>query len=211
VFKVDTTGNETILISLGGEGGSPHGSVVFDAQGNLYGTALKGGLGRGDGTVFKVDTTDRGTTLYKFAGSPDGANPQAGLVLDAQGNLYGTTFRGGTVSPGNGTVFKVDAAGNETVLYRFTGKSGSSPYGNLVLDGQGNLYGTTARGGDHSSGTVFKVDMTGNETVLYSFTGKNGDGAIPYGGLVLDAQGNLYGTTSRGGAQGYGTVFKLTH
>jgi uncharacterized repeat protein (TIGR03803 family) len=78
------------------------------------------------------------------------------------------------------------------------------------LDSAGNLYGTTTRGGAHSLGTVFKVDAVGNETVLHSFTGKNGDGAVPYAGLAMDSQGNLYGTTSRGGARGFGTVFKLT-
>jgi uncharacterized repeat protein (TIGR03803 family) len=146
--------------------------------------------------------------LYRFGARPDGANPLARLVLDAQGNLYGTTWRGGAY--GDGTVFKLDASGTETVLYSFTGKSGLAPYGDLVLDAQGNLYGTTTRGGAYGLGTVFKVDATGNETVLHSFKGKNGDGAVPYAGLAMDAQGSLYGTTSRGGAGGYGTVFKLT-
>jgi uncharacterized repeat protein (TIGR03803 family) len=155
-----------------------------------------------------MDTAGNETVLYRFGGSPDGSNPLARLVLDAQGSLYGTTWRGGT--DGDGTVFKLDASSNETVLYSFTGKSGLAPYGDLVLDAQGNLYGTTTRGGAHSSGTVFKVDASGNETVLHSFTGQNGDGAVPYAGLVMDGQGNLYGTTSRGGADGFGTVFKLT-
>jgi uncharacterized repeat protein (TIGR03803 family) len=213
VFTVDTTGNEAALFSFNefsGVGDSPHAGLVWDAQGSLYGTTELGGCRcpSGYGTVFTVDTTGNETVLYRFGGSPDGSNPLAGLVLDAQGNLYGTTWRGG--SDGDGTVFKLDASGNETVLYSFTGKSGFAPYGDLVLDALGNLYGTTTRGGAHSSGTVFKVDASGNETVLHGFTGKNGDGAVPYAGLVMDGQGNLYGTTSRGGADGFGTVFKLT-
>ena len=213
VFTVDTTGNETALFSFNefsGVGDSPHAGLVWGAQGDLYGTTELGGCRcpSGAGTIFKVDTTGTETVLYGFGGSPDGSNPLASLMLDAQGNLYGTTWRGGTDS--DGTVFKLDTSGNETVLYSFTGKSGLAPYGDLVLDAQGNLYGTTTRGGAHSSGTVFRVDASGNETVLHSFTGKNGDGAVPYAGLVMDGQGNLYGTTSRGGADGFGTVFKLT-
>jgi uncharacterized repeat protein (TIGR03803 family) len=213
VFTVDTTGNETALFSFNefsGVGDSPHAGLVWDAQGSLYGTTELGGCRcpSGYGTVFAVDTTGNETVLYRFGARPDGANPLARLVLDAQGNLYGTTWRGGAY--GDGTVFKLDASGTETVLYSFTGKSGLAPYGDLVLDAQGNLYGTTTRGGAYGLGTVFKVDATGNETVLHSFKGKNGDGAVPYAGLAMDAQGSLYGTTSRGGDDGYGTVFKLT-
>jgi uncharacterized repeat protein (TIGR03803 family) len=213
VFTVDTIGNETALFSFNefsGVGDSPHAGLVWDAQGSLYGTTELGGCRcqSGAGTIFKVDTAGNEAVLYRFGGSPDGANPLARLVLDAQGNLYGTTWRGG--ADGDGTVFKLDTSGNEAVLYNFTGKSGLAPYGDLVLDAAGNLYGTTTRGGAHSLGTVFKVDAFGNETVLHSFTGKNGDGAVPYAGLVIDAQDNLYGTTSRGGADGLGTVFKLT-
>jgi len=115
-------------------------------------------------------------------------------------------------------VFKVDDTGKETVLYAFTGWSdGNEPFNeNLVLDAKGNLYGTTEQGGDlacnagYGCGTVFQVDATGKETVLHSFTGDGGDGVGPLAGLVLDAEGNLYGTTAYGGAYGYGTVFKLT-
>src|ERR1700688_741210 len=161
--------------------------------------------------------------LYSFANGADGASPQASLILDSQGNLYGTTAGGGG-GGGAGTVFKVDATGNETVLYRFTGTGGDglSPLGNLVRDGQGNLYGATSSGGfactllSFGCGTVFKVDLTGNETVLYSFTVTGVDGASPDAGWVLDAQGNLYGTAFLGGdltcklsAFGCGTVFKV--
>jgi uncharacterized repeat protein (TIGR03803 family) len=211
VFRVNTSGTETVLNSFNnGEGVAPHGNLVLDGLGNLYGTALRGGVYPGYGTVFAVNPAGHETTIYKFTGSPDGKYPEGGLVRDAQGNLYGTTFNGGSGSPGLGTVFKIDTAGNETVLLRFDGKNGANPYGTLVIDTQGNLYGTTPRGGAHAAGVVFKLDTSGNETVLYNFTGKNGDGALPYAGILMDAHGNLYGTTSHGGASGFGTVFKLT-
>ena len=110
-------------------------------------------------------------------------------------------------------MFKVDTTGKETVLYSFTGGTkgdGANPEAGLVQDTHGNLYGTTISGGAHGYGTVFEVDTTGKETVLYSFTGANGDGGAPRAGLVLDMQGNLYGTTTGGGASGAGTVFQLS-
>ena len=232
VFKVDaTTGNETVLHSFGspGDGLYPQAGLVWGAQGNLYGTTsyASGGTQRNPrGTVFEVDTTGNEGPLYTF-GSTSGEYPRAGVVQDAQGKLYGTTWEGGAY--GKGTVFKLNTAGNETVLYSFTGKKGDGahPRASLVL-AQGNLYGTTANGGGalactggalgHGCGTVFKVDKTGNETVLHRFTKTGGDGANPVAGLVLDANGNLYGTTANGGdsscavgfGRGCGTVFKVT-
>ncbi len=148
------------------------------------------------------------TVLYNFAGSPDGANPFAGLVRDAAGNLYGTTYTG--ASSGYGTVFKVEPNGTETVLYSFTGVAdGGSPVGGVVRDAAGNLYGTTEYGGSSGNGVVYKVDPSGTETVLYSFAGGTGDGCGPYGGLVRDKDGNLYGTTPSCGASNLGTVFKV--
>jgi uncharacterized repeat protein (TIGR03803 family) len=225
-FKVDTAGNETVLHDFGsrGDGSYPWSNLVFDVQGNSYGTtAFTGGSTdtHPGGTVFKIDTSGNETVLYSFQGNPDGDFPLAGLVFDAQGNLYGTTYRGGAYD--KGTVFKLDANGNETVLHSFSGKEdGEHPQAGLLLDSQGNLYGTTENGGGaiacdggvlgHGCGTAFKMDTTGNETVLYSFTGTppSGDGANPDAGLVRDAEGNLYGTTTRGGTTGNGTVFKLT-
>jgi uncharacterized repeat protein (TIGR03803 family) len=222
VFEVDATGRETVLYSFTwtrGDGAAPYAGLVLDAQGNLYGTTEAGGdLGcesGGCGTVFKLDATGRETVLHSFTGTGgDGANPYAGLVLDAQGNLYGTTDAGGDLaceSGGCGTVFKLDATGTETVLHSFagTGGDGTFPQAGLVQDAQGNLYGTTNNGGASNYGTVFKLDAAGTETVLHSFTGTGGDGANPYAGLVLDAQGNLYGTTSGGGTYSFGTVFEL--
>jgi uncharacterized repeat protein (TIGR03803 family) len=132
------------------------------------------------------------TALHNFTGYPkDGAVPVAGLVVDAKGNLYGTTNKGGTSN--FGTVFEVSTAGKETVLYSFIhGTDGATPFAGLVRDDKGNLYGT-ALGGTSGSGVVFKVAGK-KETVLYSFTGGS-DGSGPLAGLVMDAKGNLYGTT----------------
>jgi uncharacterized repeat protein (TIGR03803 family) len=152
------------------------------------------------------------SVLYSFMGGTDGAAPQGSLALDAQNNLYGTTYLGGNPACnfGCGTVFKLDATGKETVLYRFTGGAdGAQPFAGVILDAHGNLYGTTFGGGVYGQGTVFKVDTTRNETVLYSFTG-GADGAQPRAGVILDAQDNLYGTASVGGnSLGEGTVFKV--
>lgn len=149
------------------------------------------------------------TTLHDFQGTPDGSLAYAPLVRDNKGVLYGTTETGGTY--GAGTIFKVDKNGKETVLHSFAGGSdGANPFAGLVLDSAGNLYGTTGNGGASSVGTVFKLSKGGKETVLYSFAGGTADGCYPYGGLLRDAAGNLYGTTEVCGASGVGTVFKLS-
>jgi uncharacterized repeat protein (TIGR03803 family) len=145
--------------------------------------------------------------LYSFDAQPDGELPYAGLVQDANGNLYGTTLGGG--ASGNGTVFKLDTNGNETVLHSFTGADGAEPIAPLIIDSGGNLYGTTVGGGANNSGTVFKLDVGGQYTVLHSFSTQNADGFNPWSPLILDTNGNLYGTTNQGGAAGGGTVFKL--
>jgi uncharacterized repeat protein (TIGR03803 family) len=212
VFKLDTNGNEIVLYSFNGgeDGANPDAGLVQDAQGNLYGTTAGGGS-FGDGTVFMVGTNNKETVLYSFRGGTDGSNPHAGLVRDAQGNLYGTTPIGGAFD--EGTVFEVDAKGQEIILHNFSGidGDGAAPDDGLVQDAQGNLYGTTPNGGTTGLGTVFKVDTNGNETVLYSFSGAEG---YPISGLVLDVHGNLYGTTYVGGnlacQDGCGTAFKVS-
>jgi uncharacterized repeat protein (TIGR03803 family) len=233
VFKLDPNGKETVLHSfLGGDGLSPAAPLIWGPHGALYGTTFEGGTPEGGGcehgcgAVFVADKTGKETVLYGFTGGADGGRPNATLIRDAAGDLYGTTEMGGDMScffvgPGCGVVFKLDTAGKQTVLYRFTaGTDGGGP-GSLVLDRAGNLYGTTGYGGDlncgnsHGCGTVFKLDKAGGKfTVLYSFAGKT-DGGRPSGSLVRDAAGNLYGTTSNGGdlncqaPYGCGTVFKL--
>jgi uncharacterized repeat protein (TIGR03803 family) len=225
VFKLDPSGNETILYNFKGlatpaDGYNPLGGVVLGRDGNLYGTTLAGGAG-GAGTVFKLDPSGDETILHTFLG-PDGVYPQAGVILDREGNLYGTTVMGGI---GNlGVVFKLDPSGDETVLHRFSGPpDGLNPRAGLVFDHEGNLYGTTIGGGTPSAvcpyvpadedasgcGTVFKVSPKGDETVVYSFH-NSPDGAFPEAaGVILDWEGNIYGTTAGGGTSGYGTVFKI--
>ena len=190
----------------GGDGGLPTAVLIQDSGGNLYGTTSSGG-DSGLGLVFKLDTRNTETVLHSFTGS-DGAVPHGGLVRDSAGNLYGTTSSGG--ASGLGTVFKIDTSGRETVLHSFGGSpDGAQPYAGLVMDNAGNLYGTTENGGASGFGTVFKVDNTGTESVLHSFAGGSSDGADPTARVILDANGNLYGTTFMGGSNGRGTVFEL--
>jgi uncharacterized repeat protein (TIGR03803 family) len=202
------------------DGANPQASLIRDAQGNLYGTTYQGGA-FGFGVVFKLEPDGTEIPLHSFDGV-DGLSPDGSLVRDADGNLYGTTIYGGTPEGGAcvhgcGTVFKVEANGKTTKMYAFTGQSdGSEPSGNLVLDAEGNLYGTTESGGDLSydcsyvgCGVVFKVDKTGKETVLHTFNSLTEDGANPFGGVIRDEAGNLYGTTAYGGTNGAGTIFKL--
>jgi uncharacterized repeat protein (TIGR03803 family) len=207
VFKVDPSGNETVLHNFAGpDGGSPEAGVVLDAGGNLYGTTNGGGADD-DGVVFKIDPIGNETVLYSFTGGSDGGRPNARLIRDSLGNLYGTTASGGAHN--SGVVYKVDPVGNETVLYAFTGGAdGGYPSTPVTRDSAGNLYGTTDSGGTHAFGVVYKVDSSGNETVLHSFT-NGADGRYPYAGVVRDAAGNLYGSTHNGGHGKLGVVYKL--
>src|SRR6266446_1689823 len=209
VFKTTSTGTTTVLHSFSGtpDGSTPYGALAIDASGNLYGTTIIGGTSN-NGTVFKTTSTGTTTLLHNFAGNPDGSRPYGGLVRDSSGNLYSTTSQGG--SSNLGTVFKTTSAGTTTVLHSFVGTpDGSGPYGGLVVDSSGNLYGTTVIGGTSNNGTVFKTTSTGTTTLLHNFAG-NPDGSRPYGGLVRDSSGNLYSTTSQGGSSNLGTVFKTT-
>lgn len=215
VFKLDSGGNETVLYRFtgGADGAEPYGALIRDTAGNVYGTAFQGGvgtcLGGGCGVVFKLDPAGNETVLYSFTGGADGANPGAGLIRNAAGNLYGTTSYGGDLNCnqqiGCGVVFKLDSAGNETVLHTFTGADGQQP-GGLIADAAGNLYG--AAGGGSGCGVVFKLDPSGDETTLHNFT-CGADGAFPSSALIRDAAGNLYGTTGSGGLYDAGTIFKL--
>lgn len=197
----------------GSDGANPYAGLILDAAGNLDGTTYFGGLG--SGTVFRVEKSGKETVLYSFHGESDGANPYAGLIQDGFGNLFGTTLYTGGFGDGYGTIFKINASGQETVLHKFVFGDGSRPYGGLALDTAGNLYGTAQLGGTSDSGTVFELNTKGKVSVLYSFTGK-ADGRNPFAGLVRDAAGNLYGTAPYGGdaqcdgGSGCGTVFKVT-
>jgi uncharacterized repeat protein (TIGR03803 family) len=151
------------------------------------------------------------TVLYDFGSLPDAENSYANLIRDSLGNLYGTTVDGGAY--GLGTVFKLEPSGAETVLHSFAGGStdGQNPYGGLVRDTSGNLYGMTYQGGALNLGTIFKVDASGTETLLHSFAGGAKDGALPLGGLVLDKSGNLYGAVQTGGVSDFGVVIELSN
>ena len=207
---------ETVLHSfLGGTDGSYPAAGVIDQAGNIYGTTRYGGA-NGFGTVFKL-TQSGGvwteTVIYNFAGGNDGDSPAASLVMDAGGNLYGTTRLGGPANAG--TVFELLPAGSswtEKVLYAFTGGSdGGSPQAAVTLRGNA-LYGTTPGGGAKGNGNVFElkqVNGTWEERVLYSFAGGNNDGAYAYCQPVFDKLGNMYGTTASGGPNQEGTVFEL--
>ena len=215
------------------DGEAPYGTLLFDAAGNLY-TTTAGGA-NGAGAVDKLSPASgswKATVLYDFPVLTEGTVPYSGLTADGAGNYYGTTTKGGTLS--GGTVFKLSPNGTggwkETVIYNFTGISGTSgdgaiPVGNLIFDPAGNLYGMTQAGGKYTTGcdrgssnecgTVFRLapngDGTWTESVIYAFTGYGtGDGDYPAGGLVMDSSGNLFGTTEFGGAKDAGIAFKLT-
>lgn len=207
VYRFDTAGNETALYAFNGEpdGQGVVGGVVADADGNLYGTTAYGGA-NGYGTVFMIGAGSGEKILQSFTGGADGGVPNGGLVIDKSGNLYGTTFVGG--SSGLGTVFEVTASGSFSTLYNFPDSAhGSHPNAALTLGSDGNLYGTTQYGGASNRGTVFKLD-NGTETVLYSFSGAP-DGAYPQAQVVFHGS-DLYGTTTEGGSSDNGTIFRLS-
>ena len=220
VYKLTPSGGgwtETVLYTFTGlaDGGNPFGNLIFDGGGNLYGTTAFG-----DGTVYELTPSGPGwveTVLHTFLGT-DGSEPYAGVVFDQAGNLYGSTITGGP--SGGGTVFALTPSGggwNETGLHSFSGATQPGPFGNVLMDAGGNLYGTVVGAGANQKGAVFKLSPSGGGwtyTSLHDFTG-GADGAFPYGNLVFDSAGNLYGTASAGGTGGNctggcGVVFQIT-
>jgi uncharacterized repeat protein (TIGR03803 family) len=205
--------------SGGADGSNPYGgALVFDQAGNIYGTTYGGGTG--SGVVYKLTPAGSGWTesvLYTFAGGSDGASPWAGVTLDQAGNLYGTTAAGGAF--GGGTVYELSPSGSgwtKRTLHSFQQQQdGGNPYAGVILDPAGNLYGATQYGGSGGGGTVFEMSPSGDSwifTTLYSFIGSGGGHAKgPVADLVMDAGGNLYGTTGGDGTYRFGSVFKLTH
>ncbi len=224
VFKLTPTSQgqwtETVLhrFTGGTDGATPYAGVILDAAGNVYGATDAGGAA-GDGTVYKLTPSDSSpwveTVLHSFTGKPDGAGPFAAPLLDAAGNLYGTTYRGGERN--DGTVYKLapqpDGSWAETVLYSFKGGSdGVNPGAPLIADRSGNLYGTTAVGGSAGCGIAFKLTAASDwaETVLHTFLGITDDDGENPNGLTFGPRGVLYGTTVGGGTDNPGTIFRLT-
>jgi uncharacterized repeat protein (TIGR03803 family) len=217
VFALGANNTEAVLHNFeDSDGQSPCAPLIY-ADGALYGTTTYGGENE-NGTVFSIRGTHL-TVLYKFQGIPDGQGPFGGLVDNIDGAFYGTTGQGGsgTCAGACGTIYKIDKAGHETVLYSFSGRDGAYPAARLIHDPAGNLYGTTNGGGANNlcpsagCGTVFKFDTSGTLTVLHSFTGGTADGWFVVTSVVRDAAGNLYGTTSGGGTWNLGTIFEITN
>jgi uncharacterized repeat protein (TIGR03803 family) len=241
-FVLQNNSGDSVVISSNGSftfgkpvasGGTYSVTISSEPHNPRQFCVVNNGSGTADANVTNVQitcTTPAEQTLYSFGAQPDGNYPSANLVFDASGNLYGTTTQGGT--NGAGTVFKMTPNAGQwikTILYSFCHlqgcPDGSSPYSDLIIDAAGNLYGTTYNGGTYwqagsmTGGVVFKLtpqpDGTWTETVLHNF-GNGTDGILPQASLVSDKAGNLYGTTTGGGAtspgcsQGCGTVFELS-
>lgn len=229
VFKLSPTlrgqWSESILYTFtgGSDGSSPEGGVILDSAGNLYGTSAGGGT-YNCGTVFKLTPSGSGwveTTLHLFLGDGvgDGCVPASGLTFDASGSLYGATYRGGVLGgdDGAGTVFELvpqpDGSWTEKVLWAFTnGFANGGPLGRVTMDAAGNLYGSTNGGGTFGLGAVFRLTPSSGGwiyTSLHDFSGQD-DGEFPVGNVLLDSNGDLYGTAVNGGLLGQGTVWEIT-
>ncbi|MBZ5570282.1 MAG: hypothetical protein LAO09_00200 [Acidobacteriia bacterium] len=213
--------NFTALHEFNGtnDGANPEAKLLRDAAGNFYGTTFAGGS-NGEGTVYKIDSTGTESVLFTFTATVSGGFPASSLIQDQAGNLYGTADEG---PGGAGVVFKISPEGEETILFAFQGGLGRNarvPSGGLLMDKSGNLYGATLFGGNGNCqlgcGTIYRLDTAGKLHVLYSFSG-GADGSQPFGPLVPDANGNLYGVAQSGGdlacsehsQAGCGTVFRL--
>lgn len=213
VFVVSPTGTESVVYSFAGgaDGSHPIGGLARDAKtGNLYGTTVYGGT-TNNGTVFVLNpSTGVESVIYSFKGGTDGFNPYSGLVRSGT-TIFGTTLNGGAF--GYGTVFKLTAAGKETILHSFNSAfpalDGSFPYAGLTLY-KGILYGTTTLGGVGNLGTVFAITKTGAYTSLYTFKGGSNDGQGPNAGVTFDKSGNLFGTTYSGGINNAGVVYEIS-
>jgi uncharacterized repeat protein (TIGR03803 family) len=211
---------EKVLYNFGAspDANTPVSGLTADGAGNFYGTTASGGT-HNSGAVFKLTPGTGGkwteSVIYNFTGGQDGLAPMGGLIFDGNGNLYGTTYRGGT---GGGTVFTlIPIAGGKwklKTLHKFHGTTGGSPAAGLILDTTGNLYGTSSEGGAHEDGTVFQMTPGANGTwtfkTIHSFNANGHDGMTPLAPVIMDAAGNLYGTTYAGGANRDGIVFELT-
>ncbi|HTS18728.1 MAG TPA: choice-of-anchor tandem repeat GloVer-containing protein [Verrucomicrobiae bacterium] len=217
VFRISPSGSYTnlhVFVGHPSDGGYSYAGLVEGTDGNFYGTTEIGGVNN-TGTVFRISPSGSYTSLYSFVGSPtDGAYPEDKLVQGTDGNFYGTTGLGGNgPCPGGcGTIFRISPSGSYTNLYFFSGypTDGANPQAGLMQGSDGNFYGTTYAGGTSSNGTIFRISPSGSYTNLHSFSGHPPDGANPFAGLVQGSDGNFYGTASRGGANYWGTVFRIS-
>jgi uncharacterized repeat protein (TIGR03803 family) len=218
VFRISPSGTYTILyyfVGSPGDGAGPRAVLVQGSDGNFYGTTASGGAST-IGTIFRITPNGNETNLYSFGSQPDDwGNPDDGLVQGSDGNFYGTTYGGGTNN--DGVVFRISPGGTFTNFHTFVGHliEGRYPSAGLVQGSDGNLYGTTEFGGtinvgDIGEGTVFRIGLDGSLATLYSFGGPPQDGLGPIAGLVQGSDGNFYGTTVVGGANGQGTVFQIS-
>jgi uncharacterized repeat protein (TIGR03803 family) len=226
VFEIGSEGY-SVRYEFGGagDGYAPHAGVVEDAAGNLYGTTSSGGddtcrgLLTGCGVVFKLTPDGKESILHTFEHEADGACPEGGLAIDPAGNIFGTTYLGGTTYCGGngcGALFKIAPDGTFTTLRAFLGPShksdGAFPTAGVVVDKKGNIFGTTSEGGTGcpytGCGTVFEFNAAGHYEILHHFGGMP-DGELPLAPLI-EKNGKLYGTTQLGGANGFGTVFRMT-
>jgi len=207
IFSMTTNGTLTTLVSFNSiNGAHPYSGLWPGTDGDFYGTTADGGT-YGDGTIFRMTTNGVLTTLFSF-NFGNGASPEAGLVQGTDGNFYGTTTRGG--ANGGGTVFSMTATGTLTTLISFNySVNGEEPVAGLVQGADGNFYGTTEYGGTNGEGTVFSITTNGTLTTLVSLN-YSVNGSYPQAGLVQGTDGNFYGTTAEGGANGEGTIFRMT-
>ncbi len=210
IFKITPTGTFTVLRSLNKatDGGNSYSSLTEGKDGNLYGLTYWGGT-YNFGTIFKIAPSGASFAVVRHLNSTaDGGSPQSDMIVGSDGNFYGNCYGGGTY--GNGTIFKLTTAGVYTVLHHLaSSKDGGVPYGNLMQNTDGFLYGLNRTGGANTAGTVFKMSTTGTYTVLHSFVSAT-EGTIPNGGLVRGNDNNLYGMTSTAGPGLFGTAFKVT-
>ena len=210
VVKITPAGTASVLYSNAVPGDGPIGGLIQASDGNLYGMTNLGGA-NGTGAVIKITLAGVESVLHSFGatGSGDGVGPNGGLIQASDGNLYGLTLGGGAYS--DGAVIKITPAGAESVLYSFGphAADGYDPLFSLVQASDGNLYAVTL-GGAHSVGAVVKITLAGTGSVLYSFGSQPGDGYASVGSLIQASDGNLYGLTNQGGANFFGTAFRVT-
>jgi uncharacterized repeat protein (TIGR03803 family) len=219
VFRVAPNGTYAVLYPFAGgyDGGHPVAGLVLGTDGNLYGTTpITGAFNAG--TAFRITPQGGLTILHAFTGTDgtgrDGSYPRASLLQARDGNFYGTTYEGGTF--GTGTIFRMTPGGTVTVIHSFTGSDGKNPVAALIQGGDGNFYGTASDGGGafYAGGTAFRSTPTGTVTVIQSFYGENPyfcpyAGFYPHAALLQAHDGHMYGTTSQGGCDDGGTVFRL--